>query len=147
MGRSGEKRGRTMAEASRVLVAGEARGPVLALDEPLSFWGGFESESGTIIDQAHPQVGASLVGKVVMMTVGRGSSSGSSVLAEAIREGTAPAALVLMESDEIIVLGAIVAEEIYGITMPIAIVDAATYAELASAGSAVIAPDGTITTG
>ena len=134
-----------MPEATRVLVAGETRGEILALDEPLSFWGGFESASGTIIDQAHPQVGASLVGRVVMMTVGRGSSSASSVLAEAIRDGTAPAALILQESDEIIVLGAIVADELYGIVMPILIVDAASYDEIAAADSAVIAADGTVT--
>ena len=102
-----------MLKATRTLIAGEANGEILELDEPLSFWGGFESETGTIIDQAHPQVGQSLVGKIVMMTVGRGSSSASSVLAEAIRDGTAPAALILQESDEIIVLGAIVADEIY----------------------------------
>ena len=130
-----------------MLVAGEARGVVLALDEPLSFWGGFDAGTGTIIDQAHPQVGESLVDKIVMMSFGRGSRSGSSVLAEAIREGTAPAALVLSESDEIIVLGAIIAEEVYGITMPIAIVDPATYAEIAAADTAVVAPDGTITLG
>ncbi|MFN3219488.1 MAG: aconitase X swivel domain-containing protein [Acidimicrobiales bacterium] len=134
-----------MPEARRVLVAGEARGVVLALDEPLSFWGGFEPETGMIIDQAHPQIGESLAGKVVMMTVGRGSSSASSVLAEAIRQGTAPAALILQESDEIIVLGAIVADEIYGIVMPIIILDETTYAEIAAAAAVVIAPDGTIT--
>ncbi|MEM9466296.1 MAG: DUF126 domain-containing protein [Actinomycetota bacterium] len=136
-----------MPDAARVLVAGETRGAVLALDEPLSFWGGFESETGTIIDQAHPQVGESLVGRIVMMTVGRGSSSASSVLAEAIREGTAPAALILQESDEIIVLGAIVADEIYGIVMPILIVDEATYAQVAAAESAIIGADGSITLG
>ena len=58
---------------------GQRRDP--ELDEPLSFWGGFESETGTIIDQAHPQVGQSLVGKIVMMTVGR-IEPASSVLAE-----------------------------------------------------------------
>lgn len=136
-----------MADANRVLVAGEARGAVLALDEPLSFWGGFDSETGLIIDQAHPQVGEALTDKIVMMTVGRGSSSASSVLAEAIRERTAPAALVLQESDEIIVLGAIVAEEIYGLVMPIVLVDEATYAELAGADMAVIAADGSIVAG
>ena len=58
------------------------------------------------------------------------------MLAEAIREGTAPAALILQESDEIIVLGAIVADEIYGVVMPILIVDDATYAEVAAADTA-----------
>ena len=135
-----------MPDARRMLIAGEARGTVLALDEPLSFWGGFDAETGTVIDRAHPQVGASLAGRVVVMPFGRGSSSGSSVLAEAIREGTAPAALVLAESDEIIVLGAIIAEEVYGITMPIAIVDPNGYAEIAASQTAIIAPDGTIPT-
>ena len=74
-----------MTDARRMLIAGEARGTVLALDEPLSFWGGFDAETGTVIDRAHPQVGASLAGRVVVMPFGRGSSSGSSVLAEAIR--------------------------------------------------------------
>ena len=136
-----------MLNPTRILVAGEAQGEILVLDEPLSFWGGFESETGTIIDQAHPQVGASLSGRVVMMTVGRGSSSASSVLAEAIREGTAPAALVLQESDEIIVLGAIVADEIYGIVMPILILDEGSYHDMAAAQTASIEPDGTITLG
>ena len=122
-----------MPEATRALIAGEAHGEILELDEPLSFWGGFESETGTIIDQAHPQVGQSLVGKIVMMTVGRGSSSASSVLAEAIRDGTAPAALILQESDEI-----------YGTVMPILLVDDTTYRDIASLTAAQISADGQI---
>jgi|DEB0MinimDraft_10_1074344.scaffolds.fasta_scaffold00943_2 predicted aconitase with swiveling domain len=135
-----------MAEAQRVVVAGSCEGPVLVLDESLSFWGGFEYETGTIIDQAHPQVSADLAGNIVMMPVGRGSSSASSVLAEAIRRGTAPVALILLESDEIVALGAIIAEEMYGITMPILIVDRPTYNELTSAKRLAIDPEGRIET-
>ena len=134
-----------MSEAQRVLVAGEASGLVLALDEPLSFWGGFESGTGTIIDQAHPQVGESLAGRVVTMAVGRGSSSASTVLAEAIRLGTGPAALIMREPDEIVNLGAIVADELYGITMPILIVDEPTFIAIAAAERATISPSGTLT--
>lgn len=129
-----------------MLVGGDASGPVLALDEPLSFWGGFDATDGTIIDRAHPQAGASLTGCVVVMTVGRGSSSASSVLAEAIRQGTAPAALVLQESDEIIALGAIVADELYGIAVPVLVVDAADHASIAASSRAAIT-DGFITLG
>ena len=134
-----------MAEAVRVLVAGTAEGEVVALDQALSFWGGFESATGTIIDNAHPQCGLSLAGKVVTMKSGRGSSSASSVLAEAIRVSTAPAALVMLEPDEIIVLGAVVADELYGQAMPIVLVSEADYAEVAGARSARISADGTIT--
>jgi predicted aconitase with swiveling domain len=53
------------------------------------------------------------------MPSGRGSSSASSVLAEAIRLGTAPAAIFLTAPDPIITVGAIVARKLYGKTCPI----------------------------
>jgi len=107
----------------RTLIPGEARGPALVLTEPLSFWGGLDPESGMIVDVHHPQRGAVVTGTVLVMPGGRGSSSSSSVLAEAIRAGTAPAAIVLAEPDPIIALGAIVARELYGASIPIAVID------------------------
>ena len=109
-----------MAEA-RTLVAGTAVGPVLVLDEPLSFWGGLDPETGDVVDVRHPQRGANVVGRILVMPSGRGSSSSSSVLAEAIRAGTAPAAIVLGEADPILALGAIVARELYGKVTPVVV--------------------------
>ena len=106
---------------ARVLVPGEATGEVLVLDEPLSFWGGLDPETGTLIDSHHPQVGTMLRGKVLVMPSGRGSSSSSYVLAEAIRAGTAPVAVVLGEADAIVALGSIVAGELYGIDVPVVV--------------------------
>lgn len=103
----------------RTLVSGEARGPALVLSEPLSFWGGLDPATGAIIDVHHPQRGAIVTGTVLVMPGGRGSSSSSSVLAEAIRAGTAPAAIVLTEPDPIVALGALVAGELYGTSIPI----------------------------
>ena len=101
------------------LVPGEASGPVFALSQPLSFWGGFDATSGRIIDRSHPQVGARLSAHVLLMTAGRGSSSGSSVLAEAIRLRTAPCAIVLLTRDAIVTVGAIVATELYRSSCPV----------------------------
>jgi predicted aconitase with swiveling domain len=109
-----------MAEA-RTLVAGSAEGEALVLDEPLSFWGGVDPATGDVIDVHHPQHGANVAGRVLVMPSGRGSSSSSSVLAEAIRSGTAPAAIVLLEPDPIVALGAIVARELYGATIPVVV--------------------------
>ena len=81
------------------LVPGAASGPVLKLDEPLSFWGGLDSATGTIIDRLHPQRGASVAGCILMMRGGRGSSSGSATLAEALRLGNGPAAILMLERD------------------------------------------------
>ena len=106
----------------RTLVAGTAEGPALVLDEPLSLWGGLDPGTGEIVEVRHPQRGANVAGRVLVMPSGRGSSSSSSVLAEAIRAGTAPAAMVLGEADPILPLGAIVARELYGSSVPIVVV-------------------------
>ncbi|MFT4745041.1 MAG: putative aconitase with swiveling domain [Nitriliruptoraceae bacterium] len=103
----------------RTLTPGTVTAPVLVLDEPLSFWGGMDPHDGRIIDRNHPQHGLSLTGMMVVMAAGRGSSSSSSVLAEAIRLGTAPAALVLGEPDAIVALGALAASELYGVALPV----------------------------
>lgn len=108
-------------KVDRVLVEGVAVGEVLALDAPLSFWGGVSIESGRIVDPAHPQTGVSLAGKVVVLPHGRGSSSSSSVLAEMIRIGTGPAGIVLDEPDSILVIGVLVANRLYGTRCPVVV--------------------------
>jgi hypothetical protein len=57
--------------------------------------------------------------RVLVMASVRGSSSSSSVLAEMVRAGCAPAAILLGEADLILAVGAAVAEELYGISVPI----------------------------
>jgi predicted aconitase with swiveling domain len=113
-----------MTDATRVLVPGTASGPAVVLEEPLSFWGGFDPATGRLVDTHHPQVGAALAGCVLVMPAGRGSSSSSYVLAEAVRAGTAPVAVVLGEPDPIVALGAIVAEELYGVGLPVVVAPA-----------------------
>ena len=103
----------------RVLADGAAEGRALVLDGPLSLWGGVDPASGAIIDVRHPQVGASVMGRVVVMRSVRGSSSSSSVLAESARAGVAPAAILLGEQDLILAVGAAVAEELYGLRVPV----------------------------
>ena len=91
----------------------------LVLSEPLSLWGGMDPATGELIDAHHPQCGANLAGRVVVMRSGRGSSSSASVLAEAVRAGMAPAAILLGEPDLILSIGAAVAEELYGVRVPV----------------------------
>lgn len=105
--------------AARALVDGKAKGELLVLEAPLSFWGGLDPVTGLIIDRRHPQSGVCVSNHVLAMPGGRGSSSSSTVLAEAIRLGTAPAAIILFEEDPIVVLGAVVAELLYGRVVPV----------------------------
>jgi uncharacterized protein len=102
-----------------VLVSGNANAEKIVLEKPLSFWGGYDSNVGRIIDRTHPGVGESLAGKIMVMAHAKGSSSSSSVLAEAIRNGTGPAGIILRERDLIISIGAIVAGELYNLSVPV----------------------------
>lgn len=126
---------------ARNLVAGSARGPVLWLDEPLSFWGDVDPEDGRIRDERHPQAGESVSGTILVLPHGRGSSSSPSVLAEMIRRGNGPSGILLREADPMLVLGSLVAAELYGVTLPVAV---GADPRLAGAREAEIAPDGSV---
>ncbi|MGW5191192.1 aconitase X swivel domain-containing protein [Kribbella sp. NPDC004138] len=104
----------------RTLHPGSATGLPIRLTAPLSFWGGTDGQ-GRIVDAHHPQCGAVLTGRILLMESGRGSSSASSVLAEQIRARTAPAAIVLSRADTIIPLGALVAAELYHLDLPVVV--------------------------
>lgn len=106
-------------------LAGEADGVALVFSQPLSFWGGIDAETGQIIDHSHPGLAQNVAGRILVMPSGRGSSSSSSVLAEAIRRGTAPACILLERPDPILAVGAIVAEFLYDIHMPLVVCDIA----------------------
>ncbi len=130
--------------AARVLNAGEAEGPVLVLDEPLSFWGAFDPRTGIILDVHHPQRGACLTGKVLLMRESRGSGSSPGTIAEAIRLGTAPAAIVLVAPDVNLAIGAAVAAELYGRHCPVLTVSGTGYDSLKQAVHLRITRDGVV---
>ena len=122
----------------------EISGRALVLDEGLSLWGGMDPATGELIDSHHPQRGARLTGRVVVMPSGRGSSSSASILAEAVRAGTAPAAIVLDEPDLILTIGSAVAEELYGVTVPVVVVGPTVRARIVDGAEVRIGPDGDI---
>jgi uncharacterized protein len=131
---------------ARVLKEGEASGVVLALDEPLSFWGAFDPRTGVIIDVHHPQRGHCVKDTILLMRESRGSGSAPGALAEAIRLGTAPAAIVLIIPDINLAIGAEVAETLYGSTCAILAVKPDEYDSLKGETKLRIAADGAITT-
>jgi predicted aconitase with swiveling domain len=105
--------------AGRALVAGEAEGEALVTREPLSFWGGFDFVTGTIIDRRHPLVGVRAAGRILAVPFRKGSSTTTAVLLEAVRAGTAPAAILTTGADPFFALAAIVAEQMYGRAFPV----------------------------
>lgn len=95
----------------RVLIPGEAEGPLLRLSAPLSFWGGIDPATGDIILARHPERGKNVAGTVLALPEPIGSSSSSYVLLELIHAGKAPAAIILGQADGILAVGALVAIE------------------------------------
>jgi len=128
----------------KVIVSGEAQGEVLTLSEPLSLWGGLNPDTGEIIDRHHPNSGDNVTGKILVMPAGRGSSSASSILLEAVRQHTAPAGIILLETDGILALGAVVAREIYEVNLPVIVLNSTDYEKLGSRQNLHIQQDGTI---
>lgn len=122
----------------RVLAHGSAEGTALVLREPLSLWGGVDPATGIIIDARHPQRGTSIAGRVLVMAAVRGSSSSSSVLAETVRAGCAPVAILLGEMDLILAVGAAVAEELYGRRIPVLQLPPAGLAGIADGASVMV---------
>ncbi|MFD2265253.1 aconitase X swivel domain-containing protein [Lacibacterium aquatile] len=96
----------------RVLYPGVAEGELLRLEAPLSFWGGVDPASGTIIAAQHPQRGVSIAGKILALPEAIGSSSSSSVMLELIRARKAPAAVIMGAVDAILIVGCLVGREL-----------------------------------
>ena len=118
--------------SARALVDGDGKGRALVLGEPLSLWGGLDPQTGNVIDERHPSLGENVMGKVLLLPIGRGSSSASSILLESVRAGTAPAAIITAEADGILALGAIVARTLYDAGPPVVVLAAQDYAEVVS---------------
>jgi predicted aconitase with swiveling domain len=114
----------------RFLVEGPVDGTALVLAEPLSFWGGLDPVTGEIVEANHPQRGEVVMGRVLVMPSGRGSSSSATVLAESIRLGTGPTGVVLGDADEIVTIGALVAEALYGVTTAVFVASRDSYASI-----------------
>jgi len=128
----------------KVLIGGTANGTTLVLSEPLSLWGGLDPKTGIVIDQRHPNLGDVVTGKVLVLPAGRGSSSASSILLEAVRQGKAPAAIIMAETDGILTLGAAVARELYEFTLPVLTLNGVDYAQLESGQRVWIEENGRI---
>ena len=116
----------------QIVVAGEAQGVGLVSAEPLSFWGGYDQKTGEIIDRRHPLSGQNGAHRVLALPSSRGSSTTTAVLLEAVRLGTAPAAIVTCGVDQFIALASIVAEEMYGRSIPVTAISMKDFALLQS---------------
>lgn len=128
----------------RVLVAGEAAGLALWSDEPLSFWGGYDQNTGEIIDRRHPLSGKVGSNRVIAIPHTRGSSTTTAVLLESVRQGKAPAAIITTGVAAFLALASIVADELYGRNFPVVMIAEEEFGRIESGQWISINGDGVI---
>lgn len=116
----------------QTVIPGRAAGPALAANEPLSFWGGYDYATGEIIDRRHPLSGQVAAGRVLCLPFTRGSSTTTAVLLEAVKAGTAPAAILTTGVDTFFALASVVADEMYGQPVPLLAVTPEDFGRLRS---------------
>ena len=101
---------RTIRLAGRGVVSGRAEGVAIVTVQPISFFGGLDSESGMIIERGHELEGEKATGKVLVFPRGKGSTVGSYVIYAMKKRGTAPVAMINVETEPIIAVGCILSE-------------------------------------
>ncbi|MCD6495759.1 MAG: DUF126 domain-containing protein [Candidatus Aenigmarchaeota archaeon] len=94
----------------RKVARGAAEGEALVSSEGISFYGGVEPETGTVVEKGHPLEGRSVKGKVLVFPSGKGSTVGSYALYEMKKLGNAPAAIINKDIETIVAVGAIISE-------------------------------------
>lgn len=109
----------------------DVSGSILVCDVALSFWGGVHPQTGVIVDTHHPQCGESVAGRILMMPSSRGSCTGSAVLLGLALIGKAPAALIFREAEDVLTLGALVGNTMYGSSIAVIKLNSIEYEQLA----------------
>jgi len=127
------------------VIPGDAQATTLVSSEPLSFWGGYDAQTGEITDRRHPLSGACAAGKALAIPITRGSSTTTAVLLEAIRVDKAPAIILTTGVDTFLALASIVADELYGRPIPIVALSADDFATLSNDMAIAVAADGSVT--
>jgi len=94
----------------RAIWRGWARGEALVSNQPISFYGGVDPETGKIVEKGHELEGRSIAGKILAFPYGKGSTVGSYIILRLKRRGIAPKAIVNLRCEPIIAVGAIIAE-------------------------------------
>ncbi len=128
----------------KIIIPGTAQGTALVSLEPLSFWGGYDWKTGEIIDRRHSLSGCIAKGKILAIPFTRGSSTTTAVLLEAIRAGTAPAAIITTGTDFFFALAAVVADELYSSPLPLVALDEKDFAKLRTNDGIQITNDGMV---
>jgi predicted aconitase with swiveling domain len=92
----------------RTISRGSAEGEVLITNDAISFLGNIDPKTGKVVDANHELFGQSIKDKILVFPHGKGSTVGSYVIYQLFKNGVAPAAMINLESEPIVAVGAII---------------------------------------
>jgi predicted aconitase with swiveling domain len=128
----------------RVVIPGAAEGITIVSKEPLSFWGGVNPDTGEVIDRRHDCSGRMLAGSIFVFPNGKGSSTGSAVLMECVKNHVAPNGIINTKLDPILALGAVIVEVLYQKTIPMIILAEEDFDKIKENDHVTIEADGSV---
>lgn len=94
----------------RSVVKGRVEAEALVTKEALSFMGSINPKTGYVIERGHELEGECLGGKILVFPTAKGSTGGSYMLYDVVKNGVGPAGIINAEAESIVVIGAIVAK-------------------------------------
>ena len=94
----------------RAIKFGITEGIALVSPEPIGFLGGLDPETGIVVEPGHPLEGQCVAGRVLVFPTGKGSTVGSYTLYRMAKAATAPVAIINVNSEAIVAVGAIISE-------------------------------------
>ena len=95
---------------ARRIVEGYAEGEAIVTKDGISFMGTVNPKTGVIIERKHEIEGEHLKDKILVYPRGKGSTGGSYMLYDAVKNGVGPAGIINVEGEAVTVIGAIIAE-------------------------------------
>ncbi len=114
----------------QTVLPGRADGEVIATNMPISFWGGVDAATGTVVDPRHDLFERCLTGKVLVFPYAKGSAGAPAIILELIARRTSPVAMINIEAEPLLISGPILGRHLYGVEMPLATLTPDQYALL-----------------
>lgn len=94
----------------RMISKGREEGECIVTSESISFLGGVDPKTGTVIDKKHELYGQCITDKILVIPSGKGSTVGSYVIYQMAKNDTAPKAIICQKAEPIIAIGAIISK-------------------------------------
>ena len=98
---------------------GISEGETVVTSQPMCLYDSLDPVTGYIVNRRHELYGKCVSGRILFFPYGTGSSTSAATILEASRRGKAPSAIINLETEPIIAVGALLAERLYGNTIPI----------------------------